>query len=451
LFLFGEVKNHYETLGIPRTAGDTEIKRAYFGLVRKYQPDRSPDEFKEIRAAYETLSDREKRAEYDAIGELPSSVAPMFYEAQRLDRLGRGNQAAEYYQAILRRHPKLDNVREQYARSLSMNDKTGKAAEAWEELCRRHPDNPHYSRELAQSYCDRSWQKKALAEIQRALTLDRSSIDGWIQLISYIIMNRKSDPNLMDKLEDVSREALEAVKAVKTNEWKKICIYTHLFLSAGIKKADTARDCLREMIRLVRENGRDGREECKESIREILRILSCESLADFYPEFKEMADLLSDMKTTFIREKIDTIRLGFEINNLEKKGFHEIFGDLFRILNADFEEDSDEVEVLSIEYYLLNDKKSFDPQIRRLKDEFPELYALHRLFFDETLRSRDPDRMLYQRAKKVRRLKRQFGANDDDTENEDFDQPVRRAEPKVGRNDPCPCGSGKKYKRCCGR
>ena len=29
-------------------------------------------------------------------------------------------------------------------------------------------------------------------------------------------------------------------------------------------------------------------------------------------------------------------------------------------------------------------------------------------------------------------------------------QPSRRAEPKVGRNDLCPCGSGKKYKKCCG-
>ena len=28
--------------------------------------------------------------------------------------------------------------------------------------------------------------------------------------------------------------------------------------------------------------------------------------------------------------------------------------------------------------------------------------------------------------------------------------PVRRAEPKTGRNDPCPCGSGKKYKKCHG-
>ena len=28
-------------------------------------------------------------------------------------------------------------------------------------------------------------------------------------------------------------------------------------------------------------------------------------------------------------------------------------------------------------------------------------------------------------------------------------QPITRSEPKIGRNDPCPCGSGKKYKRCC--
>ena len=27
--------------------------------------------------------------------------------------------------------------------------------------------------------------------------------------------------------------------------------------------------------------------------------------------------------------------------------------------------------------------------------------------------------------------------------------PIRREEPKIGRNDPCPCGSGRKYKRCC--
>ena len=34
---------------------------------------------------------------------------------------------------------------------------------------------------------------------------------------------------------------------------------------------------------------------------------------------------------------------------------------------------------------------------------------------------------------------------------EEAPQPIRREGPKVGRNDPCPCGSGKKYKKCCGQ
>jgi uncharacterized protein YecA (UPF0149 family) len=28
--------------------------------------------------------------------------------------------------------------------------------------------------------------------------------------------------------------------------------------------------------------------------------------------------------------------------------------------------------------------------------------------------------------------------------------PIVEHSPKTGRNDPCPCGSGKKYKKCCG-
>ena len=30
-------------------------------------------------------------------------------------------------------------------------------------------------------------------------------------------------------------------------------------------------------------------------------------------------------------------------------------------------------------------------------------------------------------------------------------EPAKRDSKKVGRNDPCPCGSGKKYKNCCGK
>jgi preprotein translocase subunit SecA len=43
------------------------------------------------------------------------------------------------------------------------------------------------------------------------------------------------------------------------------------------------------------------------------------------------------------------------------------------------------------------------------------------------------------------------GDGDGAGEGVSIDLPIRRSLPKVGRNEPCPCGSGKKYKNCCGR
>lgn len=46
--------------------------------------------------------------------------------------------------------------------------------------------------------------------------------------------------------------------------------------------------------------------------------------------------------------------------------------------------------------------------------------------------------------------KHEHGPGCDHEHEHEVQEPVRRAEPKVGRNDPCPCGSGRKYKKCCG-
>lgn len=64
----------YETLGVDKTASADEIKKAYRRLARKYHPDinkdnGAEDKFKEINAAYEILSDENKRKQYDMHGD----------------------------------------------------------------------------------------------------------------------------------------------------------------------------------------------------------------------------------------------------------------------------------------------------------------------------------------------------------------------------------------------
>lgn len=67
-------RDYYEVLGVSKTAGDDEIKKAYKKLAIKYHPDRNPDnkeaeeKFKEAAEAYSVLSDKQKRQQYDQFG-----------------------------------------------------------------------------------------------------------------------------------------------------------------------------------------------------------------------------------------------------------------------------------------------------------------------------------------------------------------------------------------------
>jgi curved DNA-binding protein CbpA len=58
-------ENPYQVMGLASTATEQEIRHAYFKLVREHPPERDPDQFKRIRAAYEILRDPTRRAQWD--------------------------------------------------------------------------------------------------------------------------------------------------------------------------------------------------------------------------------------------------------------------------------------------------------------------------------------------------------------------------------------------------
>ena len=74
-----EYKDYYKILGVDRKASKEEVKKAYRKLALKYHPDRNPGDksaeeaFKDINEANQVLSDDEKRARYDQLGQAYSS------------------------------------------------------------------------------------------------------------------------------------------------------------------------------------------------------------------------------------------------------------------------------------------------------------------------------------------------------------------------------------------
>src|SRR5438067_13920840 len=67
--------DYYATLGVSRNASEKEIRTAYRKLARKLHPDVNPNDkasearFKEVNAAYDVLSDADKRKKYDRYGD----------------------------------------------------------------------------------------------------------------------------------------------------------------------------------------------------------------------------------------------------------------------------------------------------------------------------------------------------------------------------------------------
>ena len=98
-------KDYYQILGVSRNASEKEIKQAYRRLARKHHPDLNPGDksaeakFKEINAAYEVLSNPEKRKKYDQFGE-QWEYAEQFAKSGGQERVrwdfGRGGTTFEY-------------------------------------------------------------------------------------------------------------------------------------------------------------------------------------------------------------------------------------------------------------------------------------------------------------------------------------------------------------------
>lgn len=206
----------------------------------------------------------------------------------------------------------------------------------------------------------------------------------------------------------------------------------------------------------------------------------CKNLTQkwYRPYFKQLADYIAEKKFLTMDNFLKTLESAYA--SLESYAYHEdheidalVEGYLSVIYDREYsgissgeQKDNIEAAILNYEWFICQYYESHKSVFRHIQQTYPYTYELIRGSLEEI--TANPGLVARKTVEKL--VPYAKGMNKQQVEqalvsaykevSRSAKEPVylhegegsyKRMQPKVGRNDPCPCGSGKKYKKCCGR
>jgi len=446
--------NYYELLNIGRGADGNEIKRSYFSAVKLHSPDSDPEAFKAIRIAYETLSDQKKRAEYDAYfvasdgGAVTAALQNELLEARELIREHRYLEASEFLTELIGKNPDSDHPagapepKRLLAEVLWYMKKSGTADTLCAELLEKDPRDSETLLLRAKIAVSQRHKEKAIGYFNGAVNAAPGNVRAWTEYMLYALNN-----NVTERIPGIFQRAMEQDPDMFRDEYTLYLVgvynqdlfsdeqylqYYDKFAEFYINDKNPGKEIYGHVIDLMPRF--TAKDELIPFVEKILPTL----------EKSKQRTAKDDKDFMFIHAAIAHYRLNSD------KRIHGVLVDLTYFL---FIKNEDKNEQLEMECYIAFHLYTLRPSIKVLMNEYPECFRLNQAFYLEALNDKKTDFFIdkYTGIYKKLNSASKLGLNYDDYDKTEEIKTVVRETPKVGRNDPCPCGSGKKYKKCCGR
>lgn len=456
---------YYEVLGLKEGASQAEIKRAYFSLVRQYSPEKDPEKFREIREAYEHLKDM-KEEQGPVFTEPEDPWARRFLkQIQIYQKNGDDECVRDACEEAWRAFP--DEIQFLYLLTSAQRraGNTGKAVKSGEKLIEKEPENKWFWRELAIAYQERGYTRKAFFAFDKAYELGCRDIDFVLDFSLSCNEYKQFDRGLQVLTELTGRE----------RRWQREEIPQVLEAYTGLisltiqseRELGNILECFKEFLRRYTVY----LEENWEVLLEIMAFFMRHSqFADpkNRAETEEMLDIISgafhsDEGKAILEELREAIQ-GWARSDPRLSETMQNGAEVFLMMD-DMETEIRSFGALDVKLRMMKERQEILPQLDIIEREYP-VYFEHIKDFAEQLRSGKnleylKSSMIKQYIRlvqyidggiyfekypqeKERYMGRVVYQNEDDT-------PYVRNSKKIGRNDPCPCGSGKKYKHCCMR
>ena len=437
-----ENASHYEILGVGASAGVQEIKKAYFGAVRKYPPERCPEEFKRIREAYVTLSNPERRREYDD-GQENGTIREYLGEAREAMDERRYQEALAPLQKALEISPGSRVARGMHALCLIQLEAYEQAIRIYKKLILECPDDPVFYYTLGEALFRQGALKQASEAFEASLRLAPDDLASWVQLgYCYFRLdnNVKARATLEKCLEVCGENVSVYLRLIQMDTYEDNVDW----LKRDIRRLEKLAEDDPEM----RENVAWSLVRTAESIRERVPDLAA-TLLGKAKKLNPDAEIKQLHKETSLLQKL----YKSEERLRKDPAIHSWIKDLVSIEIARIAEGYDGPEnAAPMQKLMLKEPANLLSSARRIKEEYPDLFKLLRKFLQTLLDN--PAGVVFSESD-TRQIYREIalldGLNPDGIPlDEVYIPPMPRVKTvDVGRNEPCPCGSGKKYKKCC--
>ena len=461
--------NYYELLDIAKDADSETIKRAYFAAVKKHSPDSDPEGFKDVRTAYETLRDPKKREGYDAYfvvsGDAGENIQNGIFAARELMRQNKYKQAVESLTENSKINPGSTELKRLLAEALWNINKMVTADNICKELLEKDPSDWETLLLRARISGSRGHWNKAGEYFDAAAECNPNSPRLWTEYIRYAMDNVewrvpgiceraiKIDPDmfcgdyeyyLYPALDKGSLMIASFSETKPLSENLKFCFdkFTEYF-TADKNPSETAyKTALAALACICKKNGFAAVAE-----KMLPALESCARRSESDDEiFRHMyaAAALAKLKGD---KRIHEVLIDYTVRTIEDCGCSEC-----------------KDEKMDAECYIAMNLLDLRASIRALRNNYPEYFKLNQMFYQDALNEKKTEYLEDKYFKVFKRLAKSAQEEEyyDEEEDDDYDifgggydsyetqKPFVREAPKVGRNEPCPCGSGKKYKKCCG-
>lgn len=457
---------YYEILGLEPGATQAEIKKAYFSMVRKHSPEKDPEKFREIREAYEHLKNMEENQ--GPVFEPPKeSWAKRFLkQIQIYQKSGDDELVRDACEEARQAFP--DEIQFLYllANAQRRMGNTGKAVKSGEELVKKEPDNKWFWRELAISYQERGYTRKAFGAFDRAYELGCRDMEFVLEFSLSCNAYGQFDKGIQILTEIINRE----------KRWQREDILQILEAYAGLMTMTvrTAGD-LKDLVKSLKgflEQYTIYLEEYKEVLAEVIALISISGYAVDVEHHTDILEIVDIFEKACRLDEGKALTVGLKemfqgewahedprLNETMRGGIETYF------MMDDEDPEIRNFAVLDMKLCMIEEREEILPQLDIIETEYPLYFEKIRDFAGQLREGKNLEYLKSSMLKQYSRLSQYVGGgvffekypHEKEKQlgkvvyqSEDF-TPYVRSEKKVGRNDPCPCGSGKKYKHCCMR